>query len=321
MTYQYRDVCNVTGSVYEFGCSYTKNLREIAVTGWSLKLHSDALMPTLGNDICTLKAADLELCDAFMSYFRERENNEAYYTTCKGLPSGRLHVFASPVGIVVERLRGRDVKMAKWTVLKGQMISLVCVPTCPANFSSNRGYIWYKDGVQLNASGTNLRSLTLYPIRFEDAGRYVCVSVGHENSPSSAVNLTVQRAPRHAVSDKSPDGTSTLNLPLTHRNDSIDQSFNYHWKSKSLYTLSVILLASVGIGLLVVMTVAFLMKKIKETEQKKKSCGDSVCRPCGSSSHVYMSLDVPSQTAVYETVGSGRRCSVAYSDYENSGQP
>lgn len=70
------------------------------------------------------------------------------------------------------------------------------------------------------------------------------------------------------------------------------------------------------------MMVVFLMKKIKETEQKKKkSCADSVRRPSGSSIHVYMSLDVPSQTAEYETVGTGRRCSVAYSDYENSGQP
>lgn len=246
MTYKCREVCNMTGLVYEFACSYTKNLREIAVTGWSLKLHSDALMPTLGKNSCTLKTADLELCDAFMSYFRERENNEVYYTTCKGFLAGRLHVFASPVGIVVERLiRGRDVKIANWTVLKGQMISLICVPTCPVNFSSNPGYIWYKDGAQLNASGTNSRYLTLYPITSEDAGSYVCVSIGHGNSPSSAVNLTVQRPQRHTVSD----GTSTLGLPPTHPNDSKDQSFNYHWKSKSLYTLSVILLASVGIGL------------------------------------------------------------------------
>lgn len=68
-----------------------------------------------------------------------------------------------------------------------------------------------------------------------------------------------------------------------------------------MYRLSVILLASVGIGLVVVMTVAFLMKKIKETEPKKKrSCADSVRRPSGSSIHVYMPMDVPSQAAVYK---------------------
>lgn len=311
MTYKCREVCNTTGSVYEFACSYTKNLREMVVTGWSLKLHSDALMPALGNNSCTPKTADSELCDGFRSYFREREKNETYYATCKSFLAGRLSVFAS-VGIVLER-SGPDLKIVNWTVLMGQTISLICAPTCPVN--SNPGYIWYKDG----ALRTISCSLTLNSIRSEDAGTYVCNSTGHENS-SSAVNLAVQRAPARAVSGKSPDGTSTSDLPLTHPNDSKDQSINYNRKSKSLHTLSVILLASVGVGLVVVMAVAFLMKKIKETKQKKKK-NDSVRRPSGSSDNIYMSLDVPSQTATYETVGRGRRCPLAYSNYENSGQP
>lgn len=278
-----------------------------------------------GNNDCTVKFTDLQQSDASIYYFTYIFRNvTGYHMTCNGLLGVRLHIFASPVRILVEKLvRGQGVLVARRTVIEGQRIKLTCVSTCTANLNSNPGYIWYKNRVQLNGSRTNSRFLSLDPVSYEDTGSYVCVLIGYKDLPSSAVNLRVQGRPRDTVSDKVPDGGSKMDsVPTAH--SSTEQVFNNFQKPKSLFIFSLMLAASVSVGLVIVIMVAIVLKvkktKEKKTTKKKKSCAHSVPRPPSPNSD-YMALDIHSMSAEYDTLDKMRRCSAADAVYENLCQP
>lgn len=302
VTHKQDKFCNWNNS-NAFSCSYTANLEEISVTGWSFKPDPDKRMH---RDECTLKAAELESCNASVSDFTKvAAQTRSHCTLCTGLSRRRFLVLASPVSIVVERLiQEHDVMVASWTVRTGQRIRLTCVPTCASDSGPDRGHIWYRDSVRLPASAAgSSRVLSLDPVGHKHQGSYVCALAGHEISPSSPVRLTVLTEVRPIHSDKGPSPTN--HLP--------EENPIGGWSSVSLF--STVLVVGVCAGLVAVtavVIVAWRQKRTKEGRQRR----DSV--PSRSSSHGYTALDVSSKCdPLYETVGNVQRCAAACSDYEN----
>lgn len=281
---------------------------------------------THGDNDCTMKLGDLKKSDTSIYYFvYSFRNATGHRMTCKGLPGVRLHIFASPVSILVKRLvSGQDVCVADWTVIEGQRIMLTCVPTCAANVNSNLGYIWYKNRLQLNGSTANSQFLSLDPISIEDMGSYVCVMIGYKDLPSSAVKLTVQRRPRNTeASDEIPDSGSEKNsVPtLTHVYDaqnSTDQIFNDCQTPKSMFTFSILIVASVCVGLVITIMLAILFLKVHKKKRRRR-CAGSVPGP--PNPDFYMALDTNSMPAEYDTLDPVRRCSGDDPVYENLCQP
>lgn len=300
VTHKHDTFCNWNGSANAFSCRYTANFKEISMTGWSFTLKPDKLMHKALRNKCMLKTAGSESCSkSYLTKAVARLQPDC--TLCAGLRQRRFHVLASPVSIVVERLiQEHDGMIASWTVMTGQRIRLTCAPACTSNSGPDRGYIWYRDGVRLPASGPGLsRDLCLDPVSRKHQGSYVCASVGHEISPSSPVNLTVLRATRPIHSG-----------PAEHP-PAEDPSGG--WSSVSL--LCIVLVVGVCVGLVVVTAVGIVARRKRRTKEGRQR-KDSV--PSDSGGHVYTSLDVRSQCATqYETVGNVQRCAAACSDYEN----
>lgn len=183
MTYKHKEICGLKGSSVKFPCSYPTNIQSLTILGWSKKLYLKPSMKDFstrmeilgnGNNDCTMKLKKLKLTDNstyhFMYSFR---NATGDHITCDGNPGVRLHIFASPVSILVEEfVRGHKLPVENLTVTEGQRILLTCVPTCTENLNTNPGYIWYKDRLRLNCSRVNI--LSLDPISTEDMGSYAC---------------------------------------------------------------------------------------------------------------------------------------------------
>lgn len=225
------------------------------------------------------------------------------------------------MSILVERLvKGQHELVADWTVIEGQRIMLTCVPTCAANLNSNPGYIWYKNGLQLNGSRANSPSLSLDPISNEDPGSYVCAMIGYKDLPSSAVDLTVLGPPRNTV--MSDGGSKKDSEPtLTHGCDaqtSTDQIFNNYQtpKGKSTFTFSIMLATCICVGWVIAIMVAILVHREKK-KKKRRRCASSVPGP----PDLYMALNISSMSAEYDTLDTVRRCSAADTVYENIHQP
>ncbi|XP_037611988.1 uncharacterized protein LOC119480002 [Sebastes umbrosus] len=334
------------GSFVEFPCSFPNNSQVISISGWSKKVKptmkpqplKEMLAYSLrmnylerGNNDCTIKLRDLKKTDASIYYFvynfRKVTGDSV---TCDGVPGVRLNIFASPVRIRLEKLvGGPDVPVKDWTVMEGQRIMLTCVSTCAANLNSNPSYIWYKNRLQLNGSSANSPYMSLDPISDEDTGSYVCAMIGYKDLPSSAVNLKVQRRPRNSVvSEISDGGSKEDSVPTqTHGSDleaqNSDQFFN---KRKSRFTsFSVMLVASVSIGLVITMMVTLLVLKLKKKKKKKKKkrrrCVGSVPGPPNPDSDFYMALDINSMSADYDTLDTVIRSPATDHVYENIQQP
>lgn len=306
--------CDGKGSVNTFSCYYTTNLQEISMTGWSLQLNPDPEFLALRGK-CMLKTVEPKSCDALMSYFtRGVVETQPRCATCRSLSQWKLHVLASPVSIVVERIiQTQDVVLSSWEVTVGQRIRLTCVSTCSSNPGPNEGYNWYKDDVRLHEGGAgSSHVLLLDPASPEHEGRYVCTSFGHELSPSSPVSLTVlaEIRPLHSDTDPSPP-------------ESVPEVDSSHGSS-SISLFCIVLVVAVCCGLVVVTAVGIItLQKRREQErrqmenQKEEECGADAVSP-GSDCHVYMSLDVSSQRGnLYEGVGNVQRCSDSSSNYEN----
>uniref|UniRef100_A0A3B5AKC4 Ig-like domain-containing protein n=1 Tax=Stegastes partitus TaxID=144197 RepID=A0A3B5AKC4_9TELE len=256
------------GSSVEFSCSYPSHIEVTSIQGWSQIWHPEPkpapldMLPAYkvrmsypgSNGNCTMKLANLTTKDAATYYFVYKyRHRTADQMTCNGIPGVRLHVFASPVHIVVETIvSGQKTLVKDWTVMEGQSILLTCSRTCAENLNSYSGYIWYKNRLQLNTSQVNSFYLSLHPVSKEDAGSYVCVLIGYKDFPSSAVNLIVQNRPRSIMSGESDDSR--------HENDSLPLPRSP--KGKSLFRFPVVLVASVCFGLAVVITVAVVFARI-----------------------------------------------------------
>lgn len=279
------------------------------------------------NNDCTMKLTDLKETDASRYYFVYTFRNvTGHGVTCKGDPGVRLYILASPVRILEKLVRGQYGPVADRTVIEGQAITLTCVPTCAENLNSNPGYIWYKNGLQLNGSGATTTFLSLDPISDEDTGSYVCAMIGYKDLPSSAVNLTVQRRPVNtAASEISGGGSENDAVPTQtdcyDADNSKDQIFNNYQtpKAKSMFSFSIMLIASVCIGFVVAIMVAVLILKVKK--KRKRRCAGSVPGPPSLNSDFYMALDIRSMSADYDTLDTVRRCSAADPVYENVHQP
>ncbi|GLD75554.1 uncharacterized protein AKAME5_002688800 [Lates japonicus] len=229
--------------------------------------------------------------------------------TCKGVPGVRLQVLASPVRILVAGIIGNQ------TVRKGQRVMLVCVSTCPVNLSPNPGYIWYKNTQQLNGSRENSPFLSLDPISKKDTGSYICAMIGYEDLPSSAVNLTVQSGPRNTLVEVPVAGSKEDSQ--THGCDAqscINQNLNncetLQGRCGLILCLGVV--TSVCVGLVIAITTAILV--LKEKRKKKRGCAGSVLGPSNPNTDTYMTLDINSRSAEYDTV---RRCPAAVAVYDN----
>lgn len=309
--------CNGSGSVKTFSCHYTANLHEISVTGWSLKLNSDRRSQNKKHlalrNKCTLKTTKPISCDAFMSYFTKGVvQTQPHCAMWGGLSRRWLHVLASPVSIVVERLiQKHDVMVSSWNVTAGHRIRLTCVPTCTSNYGSDQGHIWYKDGVRLLEGGAgSSRVLPLDPVSHKDEGSYVCTSFGYD--PSSPVNLTVLAEVRSLHSDEDPPPPQPVP----------EEDSSFGWSPVSLFCI--VLVFGICCGLVVVTAVGIAAwQKRRETEgwqrknqREEESWADSATS--GSSYHIYTSLNESSQSvAQYERVGNVQCCPDDSCNYEN----
>lgn len=311
-------LCDGDASVNAFSCHYTANLQEVSVTGWSLKLNNDGRLPhekhlALRNK-CTLKTDEPKSCDALMSYFAKGVVQTRWHCAkFSGLSRWRLHVLASPVSIVVERLiEKHDGMVAGWNVTSGQRIRLTCVLTCTSNSGTDSGRIWYKDSVPLREGGAgSSRILLLDPVSHKHQGSYVCASVGHKLSPSSPVKLTVRAEVRPLYS-----GKEIWPPQLVLVEETIGGWSPVRW-------FCIVLVVAVCCGLLVVAAVGIVARqesrKTKGLQRKNQREEDSLAGSVsfGSSYHIYSSLDVSAQgTDQYERVDN-----VRFSDasYENRG--
>ncbi|XP_075949520.1 uncharacterized protein LOC142951689 isoform X2 [Anarhichas minor] len=340
VTYKRKETCGLKGSTVEFPCSYPNISQVILTSGWSKKvrptLEHKPLKQMPGylfrmhylereNNDCTMKLTDLKESDASRYYFVYKFRNvTGHGVTCKGDPGVRLYILASPVRILEKLVGGQNGPVADRTVIEGQAITLTCVPTCAANLSSNPGYIWYKNGLQLNGSRATTTFLSLDPISDEDTGSYVCAMIGYKDLPSSAVNLTVQRRPVNTVSEICGGGSKNDAVSTqTDADNSKDQIFNNYQtpKAKSMFSFSIMLIASVCIGFVVAITVAVLILKVKKKRKRKRRCAGSVPGPPSLNSDFYMALDIRSMSADYDTLDTVRRCSAADHVYENLHQP
>lgn len=231
-------------------------------------------------NLCTLEPADLQQRDNAIYYFSYWFRNATGYFWCKGDPGVRLHILTSPVSVLVEELvSGQDVLTADQTVSEGQRMRLTCAHACAAKLNPNLGYIWYKNGLQLNSWRKRVNILD--PISSEDTGSYVCILIGYNDLPSPAVNLTVQERPRDTLSDQVPYSgpkMDRLTTPtLTHgcdKHGSVEHIMNCQKpKSKSLFTFSIMAGASFCAGLViaVIVTVVIFKTKKKKTMIKKKT--------------------------------------------------
>lgn len=232
--------CGWNGSANSFSCRYTANLKEISMTGWSFTLEPDKLKYQALRNKCMLKTATQPQSDC---------------TSCAGLRQKRFHVLASPVSIMVERLiQEHDMMIASWTVTTGQRIRLTCAPACTSNPGPDRGYIWYRDGMRLPASGAgSSRVLRLDTVSHKHQGSYVCASAGHEISPSSPVNLTVLAATRPIHSGPSPTEHPPAEDP------------SRGWSSVSLFCA--VLVVGVCVGLVVVTAVGIVARRKRRTKE------------------------------------------------------
>lgn len=279
-----------------------------------------------GTNNCTLKLADLKKSDAAVYYFMYSYRNlMGRHVACKGVPGVRLHIFDSPVGILVEKLvRGQNRPVANYTVTEGQKIRLTCVPTCSVNLNFNPGYIWYKNSLQLNGSRANSPFLSLGSVSNKDTGSYVCVMIGYKDLPSFAVILAVQEKPR-GVSDNLPDGGSKMDRVPTLTRDCdaqnfIDPIFNCCRtpKGKRMFIYS-IMVVSVCVGLVIVIMVAVIVLGVKKKKSRRRA--GSVPVPPSPNSDVYMDLDINSTSAVYDTLDTVRGSSAPHAVYSNIRQP
>lgn len=342
VTYTHRETCGLKGSSIVFSCFYPKKNQAVSVSGWSKKLNPNMERKPLkqlpeysfrahyyknGDNDCTVKLTDLQKTDASIYYFEYTFRNDAGdNVTCEGFPGVRLHIFESPVIILVEKLvRGQEVPVADRTVMEGQRIKLTCFPTCAANLNSNPGYIWYKNRVQLNGSRANSPFLSLDPITDEDTGSYVCAMISYKAFPSSAVQLTVQRRPRNTVVSEIPVGglkndCVPTQTPGSDAHNFTDQIFNNYQtpKDKSMFTLSIILVASVSLGWVMAIVVAIIVIRMKKKKKRRRrKCTGSVPRPPNPNNDSYMALDIKSMSAEYDTLNTVRSCSAADTVYEN----
>ncbi|XP_067432792.1 uncharacterized protein [Thunnus thynnus] len=336
-----RTMCALKGSSVEFPCSYPNNVEMIWMSRWSrqsTELHSVSKtnplkqMPVYsfqnkhGNNNCTLKLEDLKESDTSVYFFKYSFRDVAGVNmTCEGTPGVRLHVFASPVRILLDKIfRGQKVPVANWTVMEGQKIMLTCVPTCTTNLNSNPDYIWYKNRLQLNGSRVNLTFLSLDPIRNEDKGSYVCAMIGYENFSSSSVDLRVERSPRNTVVSADVGSKKDSEENLTHSSDvhnsTAQKPKNCQTpKDKSMFTFSIMLVVSICVGLVIAIMVAILVLTIKR-KKKRRTCVGSVPEPPDLCSDSYMALDITSMSAEYDALDTVNSCLVSDKDsaiYEN----
>uniref|UniRef100_A0A4W6CT92 Ig-like domain-containing protein n=1 Tax=Lates calcarifer TaxID=8187 RepID=A0A4W6CT92_LATCA len=255
------------------------------------------IYPKHGNNNCTMKLTDLKMTDASIYYFVYKFKNDAGANmTCKGVPGVRLQVLASPVRILVAGIIGNQ------TVTEGQRVMLVCVSTCAVNLSPNPGYTWYKNTQQLNGSRENF---------------YVCAMIGYEDLPSSAVSLTVQSGPRNTLVEVPVAGSKEDSQ--THGCDAqscINQNLNNceTLQGRSGLILSLGVITSVCVGLVIAVTTAVLV--LKEKRKKKRGCAGSVLGMSNPDTDAYMTLDINSRSAEYDTVRlndiSKQTCSTTY---------
>ncbi|XP_051273727.1 uncharacterized protein LOC127373353 [Dicentrarchus labrax] len=335
VTYNYSETCGFVGSSVEFPCSYPQNVKVMSISGWSRQLYPHRKLTPLekiqaysnrikylkrGNNDCTMKLTGLRKSDTSNYYFIYKSIKvTGHPMTCKSVPAVRLHIVASPVSILVKKLvNGQDVAVADCTVMEGQRIMLTCVSTCAANLNSNPGYIWYKNNLQLSGSRANSPFLSLENISVEDTGSYVCTMILYKNLPSSVVNLRVRRKPRNTVvSGEIPDaGSEKDSVPtLTHVCDAqnnTDQIFN---NCRTPFTLFIMLLASVSVGLVITILAILVIRAKKKKDKKMRCAGPNHNR--GS----YMVPDINSMSAEYNTLDPARRYTATHTVYENLRQP
>lgn len=319
MTYSHTQICAIKGSSVTFPCSYPKNVKVTHISGWSTKLHpvsnpppTPKLMPAYSSKNksrhdCTLKLTDVKQSDASFYFFKYSYRNvTGVNMTCEGVPGVRLLVFASAVSIQLEEIvRGQKVPLVDQTVIEGQKMMLTCVPTCAARLNSNPGYIWFKNGLQLNGCRANSSFLSLDPISNEDTGSYVCAMIGYKDLTSSAVNLTVMRSPRNTVSSENTDSGSKKDCDANHPTAQ-DLNNCQMPKDKSVFKLSIMLVVSVCVGFAIAIMVVILCFKIKR--KKRRMC---VREPPVHKSDCYMALDITSMTAENDTLDIVNRCTVS----------
>lgn len=312
-------LCDGNASVNAFSCYYTANLQEISVTGWSLKLNNNQMSPdkkqlALRNQ-CTLKTEEPKSCDAFMSYFNKGGIQvQSRCAKFSGLSRWWLHVLASPVSILVERLiQKHDVMVTSWNVTSGQRIRLTCVLICTSNSGTNPGLIWYKDSLPLQVGRVGSSPILLLdPISHKHQGSYVCASVGHQFSRSSAVKLTVQAEIRPIYLDKELPSPRSV----------VEKDPSRSWSPLSLFCIILVVALCCGLGGVAAVGIVAWQERRKieglqrRNQREEDRCAGSVFS--GPSSHIYSSLEASSQsTNQYERVGNVLRFSDA--SYENQG--
>ncbi|XP_047465761.1 uncharacterized protein LOC125022858 [Mugil cephalus] len=315
VNYKHRTICALKGSSVVISCSYPDDVTVLSVPQWSKgfnhKLESIPLDITayeiISNGLnsrtkdCSIKFTNTtKNHDSiyYITYKFSRKTDEHMTKTCHGSPGVRIHIFLSPVLIMgKDVVKEKDFILRDWSVMEGQRITLTCVHNCAADLTSNIGYIWYKNRLQLNDSKRSL--LPLHPVNKGDTGSYACAMIGYEDFPSPVVNLRVQNGPIGKVSD---NGIGNDTVP----------------KDTRFTPLFIVVVASVPFGWFITITITIVLICKRK---KRRGCAGSTSGAPNPGNDPYTALDVTSMSRDYAKLDPEGRSSAADTVYENLHQP
>lgn len=105
----------------------------------------------------------------------------------------------------------------------------------------------------------------------------------------------------------------------SHAQCCMQHTYNNCQTHQSMFTLSIILVACFGVGLLFAIMVVLLQLTAKKKEEKKteERCAGWVHVPSNCSSDFYMTLDIHSMSLEYDTLDTVRHCSAGETVHDN----
>ncbi|XP_067296814.1 B-cell receptor CD22-like [Pseudorasbora parva] len=225
-------------------------------------------------------------------------------------------------------------------VVEKQSPVLICKTTC--NLSNKATFLWYKNGKPLSDwSGGN--ELLLESVSSDDTGNYSCAARGQERDQehlsSPAVTLSVRYPPKSVSVSVSPsvivEGDS---VTLSCSSDSNPPAVNFSWFKenqtsavgsgqsfsissfnssfsgrfysediKPLITVPVGITAAVVMTVILMLVVGLLIRRKRATSSEERNHRGSRVATVESPEDAYMTLDLKSRCAEYDTLDNMKR--------------